>query len=60
MAEQDEQSIDFESSIMDKRKIMGLQDAASENTNEGKNNCINKIICSYMSWLIHGFYYNHL
>lgn len=38
LAEQDEQSNDFEASVMDKRKIMGLQEAAealAEKENEG-------------------------
>ncbi|GFU16289.1 hypothetical protein NPIL_200251 [Nephila pilipes] len=34
LAEQDDQSNDFEASIMDKRKIMGLQDTISEKEND--------------------------
>ncbi|GFS40229.1 hypothetical protein TNIN_186551 [Trichonephila inaurata madagascariensis] len=34
LAEQDDQSSDFEASILDKRKIMGLQDALTEKEND--------------------------
>ncbi|XP_015910892.2 serine/threonine-protein kinase PRP4 homolog [Parasteatoda tepidariorum] len=35
-AEQDDQSNDFEASIMDKRKIMGLQEAGAENISDAE------------------------
>lgn len=43
LAEQDEQSNDFEASVMDKRKIMGLQDSAADNTSEGRCYFLNDI-----------------